>query len=48
LGQLLVVARHTVFIPSSCYGPELIPDPLQRYWWRARSQTANGSGIRDC
>jgi len=27
LGQLLVVARHTVFIPSSCYEPELIPDP---------------------
>jgi|15BtaG_2_1085339.scaffolds.fasta_scaffold12449_2 hypothetical protein len=27
MGQLLVVARHTVFIPSSCYELGLIPDP---------------------
>ena len=29
LGQLLVVARHTDNSPSSCYEPELIPDPLR-------------------
>jgi hypothetical protein len=29
LGQLLVVARHTDSSPSSCYEPELIPDPLR-------------------
>ena len=28
MGQLLVVARHTDTSPSSCYEPELIPDPL--------------------
>ena len=27
-GQLLVVVRHTDTSPSSCYEPELIPDPL--------------------
>ncbi len=27
-GQLLVVARHTDTSPSSCYEPELIPDPI--------------------
>ena len=29
MGQLLVVARHTDTSPSSCYEPELIPDPEQ-------------------
>jgi len=28
MGQLLVVARHTDTSPSSCYEPELIPDPI--------------------
>jgi len=27
VGQLLVVARHTAYEPSSCYEPELIPEP---------------------
>ena len=27
MGQLLVVACHTAYEPSSCYEPELIPDP---------------------
>ena len=45
MGQLLVVVRHTVFIPSSCYEPELIPDPV----WNADSFASQyhnaGSGI---
>ena len=35
LGQLLVVARHTDTSPSSCYEPELIPDPDGQYFTTA-------------
>ena len=40
MGQLLVVARHTVAKPSSCYEPELIPDPVCWKWrWLSQPMT---------
>jgi len=44
--NVAMVNNPLVYWPSFTDG-QLIPDPLQRYWWRARSQTANGSGISD-
>ena len=45
MGQLLVVACHTVCSkPSSCYEPELIPDPLRAHLNNVHFQL-DGSGI---